>query len=287
MSKISSKINPQILFNGMQQEQEQDDAATTEGQMSSVALEEECLEGDDAAENETQAKIQSAFQKVGNQIRSQVGMKAPKSSMLELVQKVKDRETELARVNGEPEGEPADLLTDESKAAMDLKEEDLYAFFEKKLEVRENALKDEFEGKISQVLKEMRAYTDQSLKDLDCKMQSLQSKNPPIRKEQQEGKGPNNTQKTSGAMATRRGRVLIRTMTTIVPKTCAPFVFGPRAKSETLCSSKGASSQLPLRDALLSLPGNKPGQSRKPLPLVGPPLRQHKKVAQRKAKTGN
>lgn len=281
MSEFPSKINPQILFNGMQ---EQDDAATTEGEMSSVDLEEECLEDSDAAENETRSKSQSAFQKVGNQIRSQVGTKAPKSSMMELVQRVKDRETELARVNGESEGEPADLLTDESKSAMDLKGGDQYAVFEKKFEAREKALKDEFEGKISQVLKEMRAYTDQSLKDLDCKMQSLQASNLPNRKEQQESKGPNNAQKT---LATRRGRVLTRTMTTIVPKTCAPFVFGPRAKSETLCSSKGAGSLLLLRDPALPLPANKPGQSRRPPPLVCPPLRQHKKDVQRKAKTGN
>ncbi|KAM8886461.1 uncharacterized protein AB9W97_013540 [Spinachia spinachia] len=286
MSELSSKINPQILLNGMHSEQEQDGAATTEHQMFSVALREEYLEDGDAAENETRAKNQSAFQKVGNQIRSQVGMKSPKSGMLELVQRVKDRETELARVTGDPEGDPADPMTDESKAGMGLKEEDLYAVFEKKLEVRENALKDEFEGKISQVLQEMRAYTDQSLKDLDCKIQSLQSYNLPHRKERQESKGP---QKIPGAMATKRGRVLTRTMTTIVPKTCAPFVFGPRAKSETLCSSKGASSVLLLRDPVLCLPVNKPGHGhgRRPPPLVCPPLRQPKTAVQQKAKTGN
>ncbi|KAK9522479.1 hypothetical protein VZT92_018940 [Zoarces viviparus] len=296
MSELSSKLNPQILLNGEQQRQQQEDAAAIEGQMSSVGLEDACLEDSVAAEKETQAKVQSVFQQVRNQIRSQVGMKAPKSSMLELVQRVKDRETEIAQMNGEPEGKnvsskekkPAEMLTDESKDGMDLKEEELCAFFEKKLEVDTKALQVEFEVKISQVRKEMRAYTDQSLKELECKMQSWQSHNLQHRKEQQDSKGPNKIQKTSAApsLASRRGRVLTRTMTTIIPKTCALVIMGPRAKSETLSSSKGASSRLP-RDPVLSLPVNKSWQSRKPLLPACPPLHQHKKVVRPKAKTGN
>jgi len=281
MSKLSSQMNPQILLNDEEPEQQQD--ATTEGPMSDVGLEDECLEDSDAAEKKTQAKVQSVFQQVRDQIRSQVGMKGPQSSLMELVQRVRDRETEIAQANGEPEGKdvsskektPGEMLTDESKDRMDLKEEELCALFEKMLQASEKALKDEFEGKISQVRKEMRAYTDQSCKDLECKMQ--------------ERKGPNKIQKTSAApsLPPRRGRVLTRTMTTIFPKTCAPVIIGPRAKSETLSSSKGASSRLVLRDPVLVLPVYKPCQSRKPLPPVCPPLHQHNKVIGPKAKTGN
>ncbi|TNN86484.1 hypothetical protein EYF80_003254 [Liparis tanakae] len=279
MSKLSSQINPQILLNDEKPEQRRD--ATTEGPTPDVAVEDGCLEDGDAAEKKTQAKVQSVFQQVRDQIRSQVVLKGPQSSLMELVQRV--RETEIAKVNGEPEGEdvsskekpPGEMLTDVSTDGMDLKEEELCALFEKKLEASEKAIKDEFEGKISQVRKEMQAYTDQSWKDLECKMQ--------------ESKGPNKIQKTSAApsLAPRRGRVLTRTMTTTFPKTCAPVIMGPRAKSETLSSSKGASSRLLLRDPALVLPVYKPCQSRKPLPPVCPPLHQHNKVTRPKAKTAN
>ncbi|XP_074494667.1 uncharacterized protein LOC141769476 [Sebastes fasciatus] len=224
-------------------------------------------------------------------------MKAPKSSIMELVQRVKDRETEIAQVNGEPEGKdvsseekkPAEMLMDESKDEMDLKEEELCAIFEKKLEASGKALKDEFEVQISQVRNEMQAYTDKALKDLECKMQSWQSHDLQHPKEQQESKGPNKIQKTSAApsLVSRRGRVLTRTMTTIIPKTCAPVIIGPRAKSETLSSSKGASSRPLLRDPVLFLPGNKPCQSRKPLLPACPPLHQNKKPVWPKGKAGN
>lgn len=294
MSELSPESNPQILVNGEQQEQQQDDAAAVE-QISSVGLQNECLEDNVTAEKEKRAKVQSVFQQVRNQIRSQVGMRAPKSSILELVQRVRDRETEIAQVNGEPEGKDvsseemkqAELLTDESKDEMDLKEEELCVMFEKKLEASKKALKDEFDVQISQVRKEMQAYTDQALKDLESKMQSWHNPHP---KEQQEGKGQDNKQKPSAAapsLASRRGRVLTRTMTTIIPKTCAPVIIGPRAKSETLSYSKSKSSRLLLRDPVLSLPGNKLCQSRKPLPPACPPLNQRKKPVRPKAKTGN
>ncbi|KAL7392166.1 hypothetical protein ABVT39_020246 [Epinephelus coioides] len=293
MSESSSEKNPQILVNGEQQEQQQD-GATGEGQIS-VGLEDERSEENVAAEKESQRKVQSVFQQVRNQIRSQV--RAPKSSILELVQRVKDRETEITQLNSDPEGKDvsseeqkqAEGLVDESKNEMELKEEQLCAVFEKKLEASKKALRDDFEVQISQVRKEMQAYIDQALKDLECKMQSRQSHNLQHPREQQEGKGPDKKLKppTAPSLAARRGRVLTRTMTTIIPKTCAPVIIGPRAKSETLYSSKGESSRLLLRDPLLSHPGNKPCQCRKPLPPTCPPLYQRKKPARPKAKAGD
>lgn len=294
MSELSSEANPQILVNGEQQ----GDAAAAEEQISSARLDQRCSEDNVAAEKETQAKMQSVFQQVRNQIRSQVGVKASKSGLLELMQRVKDREMLTAQVSGAPEGEEvsseeekqADVLTDESKCEMDPKQE-LCALFEEKLEASKKTLRDEFDVQISQVRAEMRAYTDQALKDLECKMHSRQPDRLPQLhpKEQHQSKGPDKKKASAPpSLASRRGRVLTRTMTTIIPKTCAPVIVGPRAKSETLSSSKGEISRLHLRDAAHLLPGNKPCQSRKPLlPPTWPPLHQHKKPVRAKAKTGN
>ncbi|CAK6950313.1 hypothetical protein EXN66_Car011698 [Scomber scombrus] len=291
MSELSSSRNPQVLVNGKQQDQQQDE----EEQISAVALDDECVEDSASADKETPTKMQTVFQQVRNQIRSQVGVKAPKSSILELVQRVKDRQTEVAQENGEPENNSEEKTqventTDEIKDEVNLKEEELCATFEKKLEASKKALKDEFEEQISQVRKDMKAYTDHALRDLECKMQSwqslhLQQAHP---KEQQESKGPDKKQKPSAApsLASRRGRVLTRTMTTIIPKTCTPVIIGPRAKSETLSSSKGESSRLLPREPVLSML-SKPYQSRKPLPPACPPLHQRKKPVGAKANTGN
>ncbi|KAM7391602.1 hypothetical protein PAMP_022281 [Pampus punctatissimus] len=297
MSKLSSETNPQILVNGEQQEQQQDEAISVQEQISTVdRLDDECVEDSISADKEPQAKMQSVFQQVRNQIRSQVGVKAPKSSILELVQRVKDIQTEVAQESSEPEfnseeKKQAEDLTDESKDEVDLKEEEeLCATFEKNLETSKKALRDEFEEQISQVRKDMQAYTDHALRDLECKMQNwqslhLQQAHP---KEQQESKGPDKKQKPSVApsLASRRGRVLTRTMTTIIPKTCAPVIVGPRAKSENLSYSKGESSRLLLRDSVL-FSVSKPFQSRKPLPPAYPPLHPRKKPVGAKAKTGN
>lgn len=291
MSELSSKTNPQVLVNGKQPEQHQDEAVSVEEQISTVSLNDECVEDGISADKETKGKMHSVFQQVRNQIRSQVGVKAPKHSILELVQRVKDRQTEDAQENSEPEEkseekEQAENLTDENKDEVALKEEELCATFEKKLEASKRALRDEFEEQISQLRKDMQTYTDHALRDLECKMQSwqslhLQQAHP---KEQQETKGPDKKQKMSAAsLASRRGRVLTRTMTTIIPKTCAPVIVGPRAKSETLSSSKGESSRLLPRDLLLSSL-SKPYQSRKPLPPACPPLHQRKKPVGAKAK---
>lgn len=290
MSELSS-ANPQILVNGEeeeQQKQKQDDAAAKEEEEEEQMSSEECLEDGAAAETGKQAKMQSVFQQVRNRIRSQVGVKEPKNSILELVQRVKDRGMEVTQVSGDPEGEDvsgeekkqAEVLNDESKDEMDLREEELCAIFEEKLEAAKKALRDEFEVQLSQVRKETQAYADKAVKDFECKMQLHNLR------EQQESKGPDRRQKPPAAplLPSRRGRVLTRTMTTIIPKTCAPVIVGPRAKSETLSSSKGESSRLRLRDPMFSLTSNnKQCQSRKPLPpTVHPPLQQRKKPARAK-----
>lgn len=289
MSELSSETNPQILLNGEQRECQQDDAVTAEEQIPPVAkcLDAECSENS-AAEKEAQAKMQSLFQQVRNQVRSQVGKKAPKRSIMELVQIV--REMEIVQVNNDPDGkdvnsaekDEAELFTDEDEDGVDLKEDDLCAVFEEKLEVSKKALRAEFEEHISQVRKEMQAYTDHALKDLECKMQSWKCNS-------LQHTHPKEQPKPSAApsLAARRGRVLTRTMTTIVPKTCAPVIIGPRAKSETLTSPKADSSRLLPREPAFYLPGNKPYQSRKPLPPACPPLHQRKKSVQAKVKTGN
>lgn len=283
MSESSSDANPRILVNGEQEEQQQEDhAAAGEDQISFVSLEEE---DSVSADKETQAKMQSVFQQVRNQIRSQVGMRAPKCSILELMQRVKDGEIKTAQVK-----EQAEILADASGDEMDLKQEELREVFEKKLEASQKALREEFEVQISRMRAEMQAYTDQALKDLQCKMQLQQPQLQPHPRQQQDSRGPDKKQKPSAppSLASRRGRVLTRTMTTIIPKTCAPVILGPRARSETLSSSKVESSKLLLRDPVLSLPGNKPCQSRKPLlPPVYPPVHQRKKTLQAQPKTGN
>ena len=289
----TSELNPQILVNGEdqhqqeQQQQEEEEAAAAEGQTSPVNLDEESSE---AAEKEKQARMHSLFQQVRSQIRSQVSMKATKNSILELVQRV--RELETAQVNGEPDGEDVngegkEEAADESKDEMDLKQEELCAIFEERLEASEKALRDEFKVQISQVRADMQAYTEQALKDFECKMNSRQLH---ILQQQQESRGPDRKQKPSApsSLPPRRGRVLTRTMTTIIPKTCAPVIIGPRAKSETLSCSKGESSRLVLRDPVLTAPGCKQCPSRKPLlPPACPPLQQRKRPVRPKAQTGN
>lgn len=280
MSESSSE-NPKIRVNGEPEEeqQEEDHAAEEEDQMSLVDLEEEDRV---TAEKETQAKMQSVFQQVRNQIRSQAGIRASKSGILELMQRVKDREMKMAQVNGEcssEDKEPADKK--------DLRQEELCEIFEKKLEASQRALRDEMEEKLSRVREEMQIYTDKALKDLECKILRQQ---PPPQPHQPESRGPDRKQRPSAppSLASRRGKVLTRTMTTIIPKTCAPVILGPRARSETLTSSKGQSSRLVMQNPALSLQGNKPCQCRKPLlPPAYPPLHPSRKPVQKKGKTGN
>lgn len=294
MSEFSSHTNPQILVNGEQREQQEADSGAGEHISSSNSLEEECSEDRADADKEKQAKMQSVLQQVRDQIRSQVGVKAHKSSILELVQRLRDREKETAEMSETEETDVSsedkkqETLTDKSKYEMDLKEVELCAVFEEKLEAREKVIREEFEGQISQVRKEMQVYTNQALKDLECKLQNQKPQNPLQRypKDQPESRGSEKKQKPPAAasLASRRGRVLTRTMTTIIPKTSAPIIVGPRAKSETLNSSKGESSRFLPRDQTLSHAGCRLGQSCRPLPPACPPLHQRKKQLQAKTK---
>lgn len=276
MSESSSEANPEILVNGEQEDQQEEEAR---------AEEHECFSPEEVEVKQTQAKVQSVFQQVRNQIRSQVGTRAPKSSILELMQRVKDREDKMAPVNSK--GSSEEVEADESKEEVGVKQEELCDAFEKKLEATQKILKDKFEVQISQVRAEMQAYTNQALKDLELKILSqqihLQSHHP-----SQESKSPERRQKPSAppSLASKRGRVLTRTMTTIIPKTCTPVMLGPRAKSETLSSLKGERSGPVLRDPVLSLPGNRLCQSRRPLlPPAQPPMHQCKKTIRSKTKT--
>ncbi|KAM3611722.1 uncharacterized protein V6R79_023166 [Siganus canaliculatus] len=286
-----TEVKPQILVNGEQQEQGDAAPAAAAGQeqISSDGQDEERLK-----ERETQVKMHSVFKQVRSQIRSQVGAKAAKSSILELIQRVKAMEMEIAQVKGETDDEDVGVeeekqtgtLIPEGEEETEPQQEEMFAALGKKLEASEKALKEEFEVQISQMRAEMQAYTDQALKDLECKMQSwqnLQQQQPP---HQQESKGPERKQRPAAAptLASRRGRLLTRTMTTIIPKTCDPVIVGPRAKSETLSSSKAESSRLLPRDPLLAQPGTR---SRKPLlPPACPPMHPYKKPVRARAKTG-
>lgn len=291
MSEAASEADPETLVNCEQQ----DTPAAGEEQTSSVALQDESTGDGGTAERDVQAKVQSVFEQVRTRIRSQ----ASKSSILELVQKIKERESEILQETSKTDG--ADVDAEEEKEAekqkdgstkeLDLRLEMLRSTFEDKLEATKRDLKNEFDVQISLVRKDMQTYTDQALKDLEQKMQDwrshdLQQTHP---KTQAEGAAAEKKQKPSAApLALRRGKILTRTMTTIIPKTSAPVLTGPRAKSEEILSlSKGHSPpQFMLRDQVFYLPEKKPYQSRNPLPPARPPVHQRKKPAQTKAKTG-
>lgn len=270
----------------------QDSPPAGEEQASSVASHNERTEDGSATEKEVQAKVQSVFEQVRSRIRSQ----ASRSSLLELVQKIKERESELAQENSKTHSkddaeEEKEAEEQQDQCQLDLGLEVLRSTFEEKLEAAKSDLKKELEVQISLVRKDMQTYTDQALKDLEQKMQnchchSLQQTHP---KAQAECAAAEKKQKPSAApLALRRRKVLTRTMTTIIPKTSAPVLTGPRAKSEEILSlSKGHSPQFMLRDQVFHLPEKKTYQSRNPLPPARPPLHQHKKPVQAKPKTGN
>lgn len=290
MSEAASETDPETLVNCEQQ----DSPAAGEEQTSSVALQDESTEDGGTTEKDVQAKVQSVFEQVRTRIRSQ----ASKSSILELVQKIKERETEVLQENSSTDGtvsaeeEKEEEQKDGSQKELDLRLEMLRSSFEDKLEATKRDLRNEFDVQISLVRKDMQTYTDQALKDLEQKMQEwrshgLQQTHP---KTQAEGAAAEKKQKSLAApsLALRRGKVLTRTMTTIIPKTSAPVLTGPRAKSEEILSiSKGHSPQFMLRDQVFYLPEKKPYQSCNPLPPARPPMHQRKKPAQTKPKTGN
>lgn len=281
MSESSSET-PTILVIGEQerlqelQEQQEQHGTQAEHTIPSDGLEEEDRA---SAETETQAKMQSVLQQVRNQIRSQAGVRASKSGILELMQRLKDRDAVkmTAQVNGECSGE-----SKEPAVAKDLTQEELCEMMEKKLGASQKALRESMEDQLSRVREEMQMYTDKALRDMECKM--LMQLQPPHGTAQ----GPDRKQRPSAppSLASRRGRVLTRTMTTIIPKTSVPVALGSKARSETMTFAKGQSSQLMMRAPGLSLHGSKPCQGRKPLlPPANPTLHLRKKAVQTTAKT--
>lgn len=263
MKEPSAEMNPQIQISTEEHEE----------WLKMDSPDSEIVDKCDAGDKETQAKVQSVFQQVRRQIRSQVAVKASKSSIIELVNRLKDKQS-LEKSMCPAKGEQ---VTGESQAEADLRDEALCAVFEKKLEDTKKALRDEFEERLSQVRSEMQAYTEQSLKVLECKIQRASLK-------EQECKGQDKKQKPSTATLSKRGRALTRTMTTIIPKTSPSFIVGPRAKSETLTSSKVENSRIVLREPGVSSMGSNSYQIRKPLPPVWPPLHQCKKTVGPKRK---
>lgn len=274
-----ARTDLQILLNGEKHELQQDEAPRvdpTEECTPSDSLDDEC-----ASDKEVQAKMQSVLQQVRKQIRSQGGVGAPKSNILELVQKVWEKEVERTQLNGVPEVEngsvgeekQVEMLTETQQ-----KVEDLCAIFEEKLEASKRALRGEFEAQILQLRKEMQAYTDQALED---KIQSSNNVVTSKNEQQKHGSEKKQTSLAAPPLALRRGRVLTRTMTTIIPKTCTPVIIGPRAKSETLSSSKNRLVRDPAHTSTAA--NTKSYQNRRPLPPVGP--RQPKRPAQAKDKT--
>lgn len=277
MSTHPTEEKPQIFVNGEQEEperkeeqkEEQADSAAAAGeQVSLVSPEEE--EGED--QKRIQVKIQSVFQQVRNQIRSQVESRSPSSSILELMQKMKEREGRLEQE--EDESREKEMEPGGSKVKMEATQEELCEAFGKKLEATEKTLRNEMESLISQVRAESQAYSDQAIKDLESRMRSKLAHLQP----EQEKKVPDKKQQpsASSSLASRRGRVLTRTMTTIIPKT-TPLIMGPQAKAESISLR---TSRPVWRDPGLHLPGRRLQQGRRPvLPPAGPS--QHSSVRNR------
>ncbi|KAK5613793.1 hypothetical protein CRENBAI_015976 [Crenichthys baileyi] len=291
MSDAVSDTDPEMLVTGGQL----DSAAAKEEQISSDNLQEESAKESGLMEKETQQKMTSVFEQVRNQIRSQGVLKARKSSILDLVSKLKNIEAGTEQENSQSndnnvdveEEKEAEVIRDGCKAELDLRLEVLSKIYEEKLEASKKVLRDEFEVQISAVRKEMQAYTDQTLKDLECKIISRQPRilqqTPP--KPPQEGADAVKKRRPSAApsLASRRGKVLTQTLpTTIIPS--VPVISGPHAKLKS--SSKGQS--LLVRDHVLSLSENKSHQDyRSPLPPARPLLHQRRVPFQAKCKTGN
>ncbi|CAL1616242.1 unnamed protein product [Knipowitschia caucasica] len=268
MSDLMSP-KPQILLNGEEHEPLQDKATISD------QTEESSLEEENKEQSETQVKIQSILQQVRKQIRSQGGARTPKSNILALVQKVWEKEVTGDVENDISEEERQDERNNQRE------EEDECATLERKLEASKKALKEEFEAQILQLRNEMQVYTDQAIKELESKM--LKDINVSSSPKEQTKVGPEKKLPSSAVppVALRRGRVLTRTMTTIIPKTCTPVIVCPRAKSESLASSKVRLG----RDNILRSTTAKPSQCGRPLPPAAP--RQPKRPAQAKTKTVN
>lgn len=263
MTELSSEA-PTILVSGEEEERQQLRGPTNP----SVGLGEEDRA---SAESETQAKMQSVLQQVRNQIRSQAGARASKSGILELMQRLKDGDLAktTARVNAEGGGE-----SEEPAVEKDLNQKELCEMMEKKLEAGQKALRERMEEQISRLREEMQTYTDKALKEMQGKLLMQLQLQPPH--------GPDWKQNPSAppSLASRRGRVLTRTMTTIIPKTGVPVVLSAKSRSEVATFARGQRSQIVTRDPGLSLQGRKPL-----LPPANPAPHLRKKAVQTKAKT--
>lgn len=278
MSKLPTQENPKLFVNGEQEEPEEkeeqaDSTAAAGEQVSLVSPEEE-------EDKRIQVKIQSVFQQVRNQIRSQVESRSPSSSILELMQKMKEREEKLEQE--EDESSEKEMEPGGSTVKMDATQEELCEAFGKKLEATQKTFRNEMESRISQVRAESQAYTEQAIKDLESRMRSKLAHLQPEQPGQQEKKVPDKKQQpvASSSLASRRGRVLTRTMTTIIPKTCAPLMIGPQAKPESMGLRRRETSGPVRRDPILPLPGRRLQQGRRPvLPPAGPA--QHSSVNKR------
>lgn len=271
MSKLSTEANPQIFVNGKQdeldqQEEQADPASAAEEEISFVSPEEE------EEDKKIQVKFQSVFQQVRNQIRSQVDTRTSSSSILELMQKLKDREGRLEQEDDQ--GNEEEVEPEESTVKMDAKQEELCEVFGKKLEATQKTLRYEIESLISQVRAESQAYTEQAVKALECKMLSNQALLQPQHPSQKKVPDKKQQPSASSSLASRRGRVLTRTMTTIIPKTCAPVLSGPHAKSEATSLRRNEISGPVRRDPAVSLPGNRLCQGRKPILPPAQPIQQ-------------
>lgn len=272
MSKLSTEANPQIFVNGKpdeldQQEEQADPASAAEEGINLVSPEEE-----EEEDKKIQVKFQSVFQQVRNQIRSQVDTRTSSSRILGLMQKLKDREGRLEQEDDQ--GNEEEVEPGESTGKMDAKQEELCEVFGKKLEAAQKTLRYEIESLISQVRAESQAYTEQAVKALECKMLSNQALLQPQHPSQKKVPDKKQQPSASSSLASRRGRVLTRTMTTIIPKTCAPVLSGPHAKSEATSLRRSEISGPVRRDPALSLPGNRLYQGRKPFLPPAQPIQQ-------------
>lgn len=284
MSQLPAEKNPQIFVNGKQeqpeQKEEQADSATAAEEQVSLARPEK--EEEEEEDKKIQVKIQSVFQQVRNQIRSQVDIRTPSSSILELMQKMKDRERRLEQEDdksNEKEMEP-----EESKVKTDVTPEELSEAFGKKLEATEKTLRYEIDSLISQVRAESQAYTEKAVKELECRMMSkhLQPPHPNQHEKKVPDKKPHPS--ASSSVASRRGRVLTHTMTTIIPKSCRPVLHSLQAKSERMSLRRSETSGPVRRDPDFFLPGKGLQQDRRPtLPPAQPA--QHSGVKNRPSKS--
>lgn len=264
------------------------------------------------SDNGLPTKMQTLLQQVRSQIRSQAGLTSAKTSIFELMRQIKDREVELASLNDLPgDGNGGDRAgveakdvggtvrsEDQGKTEPEAIEPVLPLCFKAELETTRKTLRDEYEQQISQLRVEMRAYTDRAVKDMESRMKSTTITHGQAKgksREQTEGKGAaDKKQKTQAAttvpgLTSRRPCVLTRTMTTIIPKTCAPVIIGPRAKSESLSGCRDSGSLLMKESdfrVFHSHVSSRHPQNRNALPPVHQPAHPRQKPVWTMAHTG-